>query len=85
MTNVRGRRVAELLSISLCLTLVLSIVEDGSAYALSTFAMQMGGPGSDDMFRGIEKIDDGYIVVGTTDSFGAGKNDAWVIKLDGKW
>jgi uncharacterized delta-60 repeat protein len=53
-----------------------------AAYALSTWAMKLGGPGAEDMFRGIsEASDGGYIFVGETDSFGAGSNDAWLLRL----
>ena len=55
------------------LGILMVVAPASSAYALSTFAMQLGGPGTDDMFRGIERTSDGYVVVGTTDSFGAGK------------
>ena len=64
------------------LGILMVVAPASSAYALSTFAMQLGGPGTDDMFRGIERTSDGYVVVGTTDSFGAGKNDAWIVSLD---
>ena len=44
--------------------------------------MRIGGPGSDDVWRSIEPSSDGgYIIAGSTDSFGAGRNDAWIIKL----
>ena len=53
-----------------------------AAYAISTWAMKMGGPGTDDIFRGIDRTSDGYVVVGSTNSFGFGGNDAWVLKID---
>ena len=73
-------------------TITLSLISYGSdgftaAYALSTWALKLGGPGAEDMFRGIEQSSDGeYVFVGETNSFGAGSNDAWLVKLaqDGK-
>jgi hypothetical protein len=55
---------------------------DIAAYAISTWAKKLGGSGTDDMFRGIERLSDGYVVVGSTNSFGAGAMDAFVIKVD---
>jgi hypothetical protein len=63
--------------------IILPFVHVYDAYGISTWATSLGGPGTDDMFRGVEAASGGgYIVAGTTDSFGAGKNDAWIIKLD---
>lgn len=53
-----------------------------TANALSTWALKLGGPGTEDMFRGIEQASDGnYIFVDETYSFGAGRNDAWLAML----
>lgn len=41
-----------------------------------------GGPEYDVALSVRETIDDGYIIVGWTDSFGAGKGDVWLIKTD---
>jgi uncharacterized delta-60 repeat protein len=41
-----------------------------------------GGSGDDDAYSIQQTLDGGYIVAGTTDSFGAGGYDAWVLKLD---
>ncbi|MCI0559718.1 MAG: hypothetical protein MN733_14610, partial [Nitrososphaera sp.] len=63
--------------------ILISSTQVYSAYGLSTWAFRMGGPGTDDVFRGIEQASDGgYIIAGTTNSFGKGKNDVWIIKLD---
>ncbi len=63
--------------------LIFPFIHVYDAYGFSTWAMSIGGPGTDDIFRGVEAASGGgYIVAGTTDSFGAGKNDAWIIKLD---
>lgn len=47
------------------------------------WAKSYGGP-KDDIASGIQPTPDGgYIVAGTTSSFGAGGKDFWVLKLDG--
>ena len=48
----------------------------------STFASSFGGADSDGPDSVQQTADGGYIVVGQTDSFGAGDTDAWVLKLD---
>ena len=45
---------------------------------------QTFGGTADDAANSVQKTSDGgYIVAGTTSSFGAGNQDAWVLKLDG--
>ena len=41
-----------------------------------------GGSGDDEAFYIQETSEGGYVVAGSTDSFGAGKKDVWVLKLD---
>lgn len=41
-----------------------------------------GGKNSDWVVSVKKTSDDGYILAGTTESFGAGKNDAWLVKTD---
>ena len=41
-----------------------------------------GGKDSDWVVSVKKTSDDGYILAGTTESFGAGKNDAWLVKTD---
>jgi hypothetical protein len=41
-----------------------------------------GGPDSDSAWAIVEATDGGYAIAGSTISFGAGKNDAWLIKTD---
>ncbi len=41
----------------------------------------IGGPGADDAASVLEAPDGGFVVAGTTRSFGAGETDAWVFKL----
>ncbi len=42
-----------------------------------------GGPGGDGISKIFPLEDGGYLAVGYTDSFGAGQQDAWVLRLDG--
>ena len=43
---------------------------------------QYGGPGSDEAADIRQTSDEGYIVVGASESFGLGPMNAWVVKLD---
>ena len=43
-----------------------------------------GGPGEDGATAIASTPDGGYIVAGWTESFGVGKKDVWVLKLDGR-
>ena len=45
-------------------------------------AVSLGGYGDESLVAGRNLTDGGQIVVGWTDSFGAGDRDAWVLKLD---
>jgi len=51
--------------------------------ASSTTSDTLFGGSSDDLAVGIIQTDDGgYVIAGTTHSFGAGSSDFWLIKLD---
>ena len=53
------------------------------AIAQQTWAHAYGGASDNDFAFSIKQTNDGgYIVVGYTDSFGAGSDDIWVLKLD---
>ena len=56
---------------------VLKLTSTGAV----TWQRSYGGP-KDDVFSSIQQTSDGgYILAGRTDSFGMGKDDAWVVKL----
>ena len=40
------------------------------------------GGKEDDIAYGVDKTDDGYIIVGKTQSFGKRRSDAYVVKID---
>ncbi len=44
-----------------------------------------GGGSVDQAFSIIETSDRGYLMIGKTDSFGAGSSDFWLVKLAGPW
>lgn len=54
----------------------------GVVSAPITWARTYGGSGADGLTAVLQARDGGYIVVGSTGSFGAGGGDAWVVKLD---
>ena len=49
----------------------------------ATWSRTYGGLGSEEARAVRQTSDGGYIVAGQTNSFGAGGNDMWVVKLDG--
>ncbi|MCG2762512.1 MAG: hypothetical protein L6253_04945 [Candidatus Atribacteria bacterium] len=59
---------------------VIKLDENGEMAWDKTF----GGSQNDEIFSGIKTTDGGYAVCGYTESKGAGRYDAWVIKLDEK-
>jgi len=57
---------------------VLKLFSDGTVDWQGT----CGGTGNDEAFCIQQTSDGGYIAVGSTNSFGAGNSDVWVVKLD---
>jgi hypothetical protein len=57
---------------------LLKLTSDGSIQWQKTF----GGTGSDRLWHASQVPDGGYILLGKTQSFGAGEDDFWVLKLD---
>jgi len=57
---------------------MIKLDQDGTIQWQKTY----GGSGYDRAYSAQQTSDGGYIVVGETNSFGAGSTDAWVIKLD---
>jgi len=46
------------------------------------FNMTYGGPGLENGYAILQTSDGGYLLTGTTTSFGAGGSDAWLVKTD---
>jgi hypothetical protein len=57
---------------------VVKIDPDGNEVWNTTF----GGSGEDIANSIVKTADDNFVIAGTTNSFGAGGNDVWVIKID---
>ncbi len=47
-----------------------------------TWARTYGGSGDDFSGAIVPAVDGGYMIAGTTESFGAGSKDVWVVKID---
>jgi uncharacterized delta-60 repeat protein len=56
---------------------VLKLAGDGSVSWHKTY----GGSADDAGYSGLQTVDGGYVVAGSTASFGAGGSDLWVLKL----
>jgi hypothetical protein len=56
--------------------------ENASAQVEEMWNRTYGGQGNDVSSSAIETKDSGYVIAGWTDSYGAGKLDAWLIKTD---
>ena len=52
------------------------------ASGIMEWNMTYGGTGNDVGIHVLQTVDGGYALVGSTSSFGAGSNDAWLIKTD---
>jgi hypothetical protein len=52
------------------------------AYQGSTFAKTIGGSNEDRAYSIVQSSDGGYVIAGSTRSFGAGSDDIYLVKLD---
>ena len=68
-----------LFSCSLVFLLLASFV---SVWASSGWSQTYGGPDADGALSLIQTADGGYCLAGYTRSFGAGKEDIWLVKVD---
>jgi uncharacterized delta-60 repeat protein len=57
---------------------ILKLDSNGDPVWQKTF----GGAGNDEAYSIQQTADGGYVVAGRTESFGAGKGDIWILKLD---
>jgi len=53
-----------------------------SVFSQNQWAMHGGGPGNEQTHQAISTLDGGYILVGQTDSYGAGGTDVYIVKLN---
>jgi uncharacterized delta-60 repeat protein len=62
---------------------IIKLTSDGSLDTTfgSGGTRTVGGAGNDYVYSSIQTTDDGYVIVGKTNSFGAGSDDAYIIKL----
>ncbi|MGR3310715.1 MAG: hypothetical protein ACUZ77_08055 [Candidatus Brocadiales bacterium] len=70
------------LRISCLLVAVYCILFPIAQSSHAQWAATYGGSGDDVSFSSMQTTDGGYIVSGETNSFGAGDDDFWVLKLD---
>ncbi|TAN46128.1 MAG: hypothetical protein EPN22_00065 [Nitrospirae bacterium] len=65
------------------LSCLLTFVFVDISFAEEQWAKTFGGSGKEEAYSIEQTSDGGYIAAGYTDSFGAGNEDFWVMKLDG--
>jgi hypothetical protein len=74
------REVLHVLGLLLVVLLCLALLPYASASSM--WSRTYGGAGRDKAFAIIGTSDGGYVLAGTTDSFGAGGYDFWLLKTD---
>jgi hypothetical protein len=67
---------------SCLISILMVLVFSGYAYAVE-WAKVYGGIKNDMAYAIQQTADGGYVVAGSTESFGAGSADIWILKLDG--
>src|SRR5947208_1543534 len=62
--------------------LSIFLLAGSSAFAQKEFQRTYGGLKKDNSYHVLETSDKGYLSIGSTESYGAGKSDIYVIKMD---
>ncbi|NOY51907.1 MAG: T9SS type A sorting domain-containing protein [Chlorobi bacterium] len=68
--------------IKTCLQFFAVVMITGQLFAQNTFYKTFDGSGNDVGFSVATTLDGGYVVVGKTNSYGAGDYDVWLLKTD---
>lgn len=72
---------AKLFSIIFGMTVVLAMLSPDQSIAQPYWARTYGGINVDDAYAIQQTADGGYVVAGYTESYGAGDEDLWLLKL----
>ncbi len=68
--------------IALLLSTIVVTVHFGTVRAATTWTQTYGGVAAEEGNSLVETSDGGYAIVGSTESFGAGETDVWLVKTD---